>query len=79
MGRRVQSQRDYLAWMDETGRDHRPAAPTRKDDKREVIHRDDIKLIQPADSGLEYAVVAQWNPEHGSWDVIKSFDPPRKR
>lgn len=44
-----------------------------------VIRRDDIRLIQPTESGLEYPVVGQWNEEHGSWDVLKQLDPPRKR
>lgn len=42
------------------------------------VRRDDIRLFQPEESGLKYPVIAQYNEEHGSWDVLKQLDPPKK-
>ena len=46
---------------------------------KQVVQRDDIKLFQPEQSGLEYPVVAQWSDEHGAWQVLKQMDAPKPR
>ena len=37
----------------------------------------DAMVIHPEVSGLEYPVIARWNDEHSSWDVLKTLDKAR--
>ena len=73
MVRSVQTQGEQwpqrVAWGDQKG----PRKPVERKKPAPPVRRDDIKLIQPQDSGLDYPVVAQWNEEHGSWDVLRQL------
>lgn len=77
--RRIQSQAEQFTGITWGGHKMAPVVKNKDKPKPPPIQRDDIRLIQPEESGLEYPVVGQWNEEHGSWDVLKPLEPRRKR
>lgn len=82
VARRVASQSRRATWGETIaeGLQRADAAPAKGKAKApKAVRRDDIRLFQPEESGLEYAVLAQHDPEHDSWTILKSFDPPKRR